>query len=47
MVAVFAFALLSGKPNSTPKEHPETAPPQRAQDVDPKSTGRPTNPNPQ
>lgn len=26
VLAVFGFALLSGKPNETPKQYPETAP---------------------
>jgi hypothetical protein len=45
MAAVLIIAvvvMVSGKPNETPKQHPETTPPsQQTQSVDPKSVGQP------
>ena len=46
VVVLLAFALLSGKPNETPQQYPETTPPpQREQAVDPKSQGGPGDPD--
>jgi hypothetical protein len=48
VVAVAIGVMVSGKPNETPRQHPETTPPsQRAQEVDPKSVGGTALPKPQ